>query len=742
MEDAEIRIAKLVQIIDELREQIEELREQQTSAQETLQAIRRGEIDALVVQTDQGERIFTLEGVDYVYRLLVEQMGEGAATVSSLGIILYSNQKFATLLGYSLEKVIGCQLEKFVSPKDFPKFKIIWQHCQTEIAITQELLLMTADGSEIPVQLSITQLSIDNISIYCIIITDLTDYKRKERALRESEERFRKSFLDSPFPMIIHTEDGEIIEINQAWTELTGYRIDDMPMMANWLERAFEKSQEMLVNIEQLFQINQQINPREFTIRTRQGENRVWNFNSLPLGSFPDDRKTIFSIACDVTDRNRAEELLRRNALYDTLTGLPNRILLMDRIEQSIERLKREKDYLFAVLFLDLDRFKLINDSLGHEMGDKILIASAEKFSQCVRVVDTVARLGGDEFIMLLQDLKSEIEAIQIANRILTSLNSPILIESQEFFISASIGIAFSSTEISLATELLRNADLAMYEAKHQGKACYQIFKSTLYDRTSRLLELETSLSQALKHQEFILNYQPIISLTTSNLVGFEALVRWKHPQKGLISPAEFIPVAEETGLIIPLSEWIFSEACSQMKVWQEQFENAALLRMSLNVSGRQLHESNCVEEIDKILTATGLKGNSLKLEITESLVMDNRESFGYFLTEMRKRGIQLSIDDFGTGYSSLSYLHRLPFNTIKIDRSFINNISSEADSVKIVQAIITLAHHLSLDVIAEGIETQEQLRILQDLGCDFGQGYFFARPLDAEAAKGLLIQG
>ncbi|MGA9382396.1 MAG: EAL domain-containing protein [Phormidium sp.] len=447
-------------------------------------------------------------------------------------------------------------------------------------------------------------------------------------------------------------------------------------------------------------------------------------------------------MAIDVTQRKQAEDLLRRNALYDTLTGLPNRILLMDRIEQSIELLKRNQDYLFAVLFLDLDRFKLINDSLGHEMGDKILIESGKKFSQCVRAVDTVARLGGDEFVLLLQDLKNQTEAIQIAERILTSLQQPILIDSQELFISASIGIAFSSTEISLAPDLLRNADLAMYEAKHQGKACYQIFASILYNQTSRLLELENSLIQALKHQEFILNYQPIVSLTTSNLVGFEALVRWKHPQKGLVSPAEFIPVAEETGLIIPLGDLILSEACRQMKAWQEQFENAASLRMSINISGKQLHQSNCVEAIDQILTATGLKGNSLKLEITESLMIDNRESFKYFLNEMRKRGIQLSIDDFGTGYSSLSYLHRLPFDTIKIDQSFISNISSEENSLQIVKSIINLAHNLSLDTIAEGIETQEQLRILQDLGCDFGQGYFFARPLDAEAVKEMLMDG
>ncbi|MGA9382397.1 MAG: PAS domain-containing protein [Phormidium sp.] len=279
MENVESRIVKLVQIIEELSEQIEVLREQQTSAQETLQAIRCGEINALVVETDQGEQVSTLEGIDYVHQIFVEQMGEGAATLSSLGSILYSNQKLVNLLGYPLENVIGSQFENFVLLGDLPKFQIFLQQCQTEIAITQEISLMTFDGSEIPVQLSSTQLKIDNTSIYCIIITDLTEYKRKEQVLRESEERFHKLFLDAPFPMLIYAENGEILEINQAWTELTGYRIDDMPTMASCLERAFEKSQKILPNIQQFSQIDRQINHEEFIIRTNWGENRVWNFN-------------------------------------------------------------------------------------------------------------------------------------------------------------------------------------------------------------------------------------------------------------------------------------------------------------------------------------------------------------------------------------------------------------------------------------------------------------------------------
>ncbi|MBE9228305.1 EAL domain-containing protein [Phormidium sp. LEGE 05292] len=746
MEDSESRIVKLLQTIDELQAQIRVLREQKTIAQQTIQAIRLGEVDAVVVSTEEVEKVFTLEGVDYIYRLFVEQMGEGAATVSWEGFILYSNQKLAKLLGCPLENIIGSRFQKFVFYQDLPRFESFLQQAQKQIAITEEILLISCTGNEIPVQLSLSQLNMGNTYIYCIIITDLTEYKRKEEALRESEERFRKSFIDSPFPMIIYAEDGEVLEINQAWTELSGYSINDLRKITNWLESAFAENQDLMLSlIERIYQIDRKVNLGEFPIKTRWGEQRIWNFHSLPLSILPDGRKTFMSMAIDVTDRNRAEELLRRNALYDALTGLPNRILLMDRLEQAIEHSKRDQNYLFAVAFLDLDRFKLINDTLGHEMGDKVLIAYAKKFSQCVRSGDTVARLGGDEFIILLLDIHSKEEAIQIAERLMLSFNLPITIDGKLIFITASMGITFSSRKIVHATELLSNADLAMYDAKHFGKACYRIFEPSLYQRTTRKLEvekleLEGALSEALKHQQFMLYYQPIFSLITLKLEGFEALVRWKHPQKGLISPEKFIPIAEETGLIIPLGEWILSEACRQIKAWQEHFENAVSFRMSVNVSGRQLQESNCVEKVDEILAATGLPAKSLKLEITESLLMENKASFSDFLTQMKQRGIELSIDDFGTGYSSLSYLHRLPFNSVKIDRSFITNISTEEDSVNIVRAIITLAHQLNINVIAEGIETEQQCRKLQELGCEFGQGYFFARPLDAKAAQSLLM--
>jgi len=745
MEDQESRIVGLLQKIDELQEQIRLLRERETIAQETLQAIRTGQIDAVVMSSDRGEQVFTLQGVDYVYQRFIEQMGEGAVTLSWEGFILYSNQKFAKLLGYPLEKVIGSEFKNFVCYQDLVKFEDLFQNSQKQIRKREEFWLIRRDGNKFPVQLSLTQLNIGNTFIYCIIITDLTEYKRKEEALRESEERFRKSFLDSPFPMIMYLEDGEVVAINQAWTELSGYSINEIPTITNWLESALAENPEVMFAFTQrLYQVDRKVDLGEINIRTRWGENRIWNFHSLLLSRINDDRKTFILMAIDVTARNFAEELLRRNALYDSLTGLPNRVLLMDRIEQALTHLKRNKKYLFAVLFLDIDRFKLINDTLGHEMGDKVLIACAKKFSQCVRSGDTVARLGGDEFIVLLLDLDSKEEGIQVAERIITNFNLPILIEGKQFFITASIGISFSSKKIVKATELLSNADLAMYDAKHIGKACYRIFEPTLPQQTTRKLEvekleLEAALSDALKHKQFILCYQPIFSLVTSNLVGFEALVRWKHPQNGLIAPNKFIPIAEETGLIIPLSEWILTEACHQMKAWKEHFKNAALLRMSINISGRQIKQSNCVEKIDEILAATGLSANNLKLEITESLLMENKESFGYFLRQMKQRGIQLSIDDFGTGYSSLSYLHRLPFDTVKIDGYFIANIAAEEDSINIVQAILTLAHQLNIDVIAEGIETEQQFRILQELGCEFGQGYFFARPLDVQAAKSLL---
>jgi diguanylate cyclase (GGDEF)-like protein len=441
----------------------------------------------------------------------------------------------------------------------------------------------------------------------------------------------------------------------------------------------------------------------------------------------------------EIADRRRAEERLAHDALHDALTGLPNRTLLLERLEKVIQRQQADPSYQFAVLFIDLDRFKIINDSLGHMVGDQFLVTITHRLQSCLRDKDMVARLGGDEFTVLIENMHEPAESTQVAERILASLCQPINLMGHTMFPSASIGIVMGSPAYQDGTELLRDADLAMYEAKGTGRACYALFTSDLHTRTVKTLQLEGDLRQALDRQEFLLNYQPIVALETGTLIGFEALVRWQHPVKGFISPLDFITISEETGFIIPLGEWVLREACHQLRIWHQKFPEQSGLIISVNLSSKQLREPRLIERIDAILAETGLDGRFLKLELTESMLVDDIEVVLQTLDQIRDRDIQLSIDDFGTGYSSLSYLPRFPINTLKIDRSFISRMTEDGENLEIVRAIITLAQSIAIDVIAEGIETPEQVNLLRLLGCDFGQGYWFAKPLAPKFAQQII---
>lgn len=504
----------------------------------------------------------------------------------------------------------------------------------------------------------------------------------------------------------------------------------------------------------------------------------------------------------DVTGGRLAEAQLQYDALHDALTGLPNRILFMERLEQLIWQAKRYQDYLFAVLFLDLDRFKLVNDSLGHMVGDQLLIAIARRLERCLHPEDTIARLGGDEFAILLDNVRDIGNPTRVADRIQAELALPFNLSGHEVFTTASIGIALSSTGYNQLEDLLRNADTAMYRAKALGKTRYEVFDTGMHTHAVALLQLETDLRRAVdglrlardyyvasseqEQHEFRLYYQPIVSLETGRIIGFEALVRWQHPDRGLIAPAEFIPLAEETGLIIPISHWVLHEACCQLRVWQTQLlaglselnphlacawvpwgtlssEVTPPLTISVNLSSKQFLQPDLVRQINQILQETGLDAHSLKLELTESALMENTESATAMLWQLKALGIQLCIDDFGTGYSSLSYLHRFPIDMLKIDRSFISQIGVDTESnppglnahgisrqgpqltpraASIVQAIITLAHNLDIDVVAEGVETVRQMVQLKELKCKYAQGYFFSKPLNREAAGAIIATG
>ncbi|MBE9106639.1 amino acid permease, partial [Nostoc cf. edaphicum LEGE 07299] len=442
----------------------------------------------------------------------------------------------------------------------------------------------------------------------------------------------------------------------------------------------------------------------------------------------------------DIIKRQEAQEQLLHNSLHDGLTGLPNQRLFLERVQQAIEQSKQQNNYLFAVLFLDLDRFKVVNDSLGHLLGNQLLIAISHRLKSVLRGEDIIARFGGDEFTILIGEIEDINTAIQVAERIKKVLALPFQLNEHRVFTNVSIGIALSRADYEQAAQILRDADVAMYCAKSLGKARYEVFDPKMHEGAALLLELETALRNALlKQEEFRLNYQPIISLTTGKIIGFEALIRWHHPERGLISPQDFIPLAEETGMIVSIGQWVLYEACHQMHKWHKQFPTSQPLTISVNFSGKQITQPDVFKQVKHILQQTGLEPCCLKLEITESLLMDNFDLATTVLSQLTALNVEMHMDDFGTGYSSLSYLHRLPIKTIKIDRSFVTSIGSRGENLEIIRAIVTLAHNLNMSVTAEGIETVDQLAQLKALQCDYGQGYFFLPPMERAEVEILL---
>jgi len=431
-------------------------------------------------------------------------------------------------------------------------------------------------------------------------------------------------------------------------------------------------------------------------------------------------------------------EQLTRQAFRDPLTNLPNRALFMDRLTHGLTRAQRRHEHL-AVLFLDLDRFKVVNDTLGHTVGDQLLVEVSRRLTSALRPGDTVARLGGDEFGILLEDVADAETAETVAVRVEESLGQPYRFEGREVFVTASIGIALSSAKLGLPEEILRDADLAMYHAKAKGKARHEVFDGSMSAPALDRMDLEMDLRSAISRHEFRLHYQPILRLDTGKITEVEALIRWQHEKRGLLQPDEFIGLTEETGLIVPIGQWVLSEACKQARVWQVEYPTTPPLVMSVNLSAKQFQNPKLVEEITQALDESGLAASCLKLEITESTVMQDAPVTLTKLTELKELGVRLAIDDFGTGYSSLGYLKRFPVDTLKIDRSFVKGLSPDGGDNAIVRAVVTVAKSLNMDVTAEGVETEAQLAELRALGCDRWQGFLFARPVSPERVAPLL---
>ncbi|MFP5259563.1 MAG: EAL domain-containing protein [Acidobacteriota bacterium] len=470
------------------------------------------------------------------------------------------------------------------------------------------------------------------------------------------------------------------------------------------------------------------------------GVDKTLAISLFPMG-LDEARRMAGGLVTDITDRKQLESQLAHMAFHDPLTGLPNRSLCLDRIRQALERSKRRDNYQYAVIFLDLDRFKVINDSLGHHMGDRLLECVSRRLRECVRSLDTVARLGGDEFVVVLEETGSYREVVRIIKRIRDAMAEVFPLSGHDVHVTASMGIVVSPALYDKPEELLRNANIALHRAKAEGRNRFKVFNTRMLEDAIRLMDLENDLRLALRRGEFFLDYQPILALRDRRMTGFEALVRWRRPGKGVSPPNDFIPVAEDTGLIVPLGLWVLTEACRTMASWQARFPETRAMSMSVNLSAKQLAQPSLVEDVERVLRATGMDPRALKLEITETVIMDNPEVSILRLKRLKALGVRLSVDDFGTGYSSLSYLQRFPIDTLKVDRAFVSDIESSGNR-KIVAAVVALAHSLGLDVVAEGVELEAQSDVLNGFSCEAGQGFLFSRPVCREEVERMFGKG
>ncbi|MEJ5357705.1 MAG: EAL domain-containing protein [Desulfobacterales bacterium] len=567
------------------------------------------------------------------------------------------------------------------------------------------------------------------------------EQKIRERtdALRCSEMKYRTIFENTGAATIIVEEDMRISLANSRFLAMSGYRPRELLQRKTWLEFIDDSSRRRIEELGSgaapglaaLF-------GRQFSCRFR-GRDENARDVLVTLAPIPESRASVATFA-DVTELKEAERRISFQAFHDSLTRLPNRALFLEHLAMAIKRGKRKPDYRFAVIYLDIDRFKLVNDSLGHSAGDELLIAFADRIRSGLRETDVLARLGGDEFVVLLEDLDRPEAAQEIAERLQASLREPFVLRGREVFAAASFGMLLETSGYDQPDAIIRDADAAMYHAKERGRGRIQLFDRGLHEKARLQLQQETDLRKAIDRSQFCNVYQPIVRLKTGSIAGFEALVRWRHPDRGTVPPGQFIAIAEETGLILPLTRLIVEQACRDARDWYRRAGAGADLSVSVNISSRHFLQPGLLDEVLERLAEAEIPASLLRLEITESALMEDTEEAVRLAQRLRDHGIRIAIDDFGTGYSSLAYLQRLPIDILKIDRSFISRIHlASGDNRNIVEAIVSLAHKLNLTVVAEGIETPEQHRILLDFGCDFGQGFYYSPPVAAKEALGLV---
>jgi PAS domain S-box-containing protein len=582
--------------------------------------------------------------------------------------------------------------------------------------------------------------------------------QRIRRQLPERDQLFQLISENAADMIALVDSDGRRLYNSPAYQKVLGYSPEDLRATSS-IEQIHPDDRARVLQAAEKARLSGQGERAEYRIRHKDGSWRTLESTACAIRDATGRTDKLVIVNRDITERKRAEEMLAHNAFHDGLTDLPNRTLFLDRLQHALTLSKRHSNYKFAVLLIDVDQFRIINDSLGHTAGDELLIQIGQRLKNSVRRADTVsrprrrdvpemltnddslARLGGDEFTILLDDIRDPIEAVRVAERVQSELAPPFEVNQQEIVISASIGIASSTSPHTQAEDLMRDADLAMYRAKRAGKARCEVSDTAMHANAMKRLRMETDLRKALDQKEFRVHYQPVVSLQTGKISGFEALTRWQRPE-GLLPPMEFIGVAEETGLIIPMNRQLLSEACQHLRSWQSEFPASPSLTMSVNITAKEFAQPDLANEIRRSLQQTGVDPGCLQLEIVEKIAMEDAEQSGLVLAELKALGVSLSIDDFGTGYSSLSRLRQIPVDTLKIDRAFIMHMDSDAESREIVRTIIMLAHNLGLTVVAEGTETKEHIDLLKQLGCEMAQGYFYSRPADGQAMARLLGGG
>jgi diguanylate cyclase (GGDEF)-like protein/PAS domain S-box-containing protein len=672
------------------------------------------------------------------FRELFENANDVVYTHDLSGNFTSLNKTGERVTGYTREEACRMNLAQVVVPEYIPLArKMIGQKQVGEESTRYELEILSQDGRRVPLEIS-TRLIYHGGAPVGVqgIARDITERQQSQRALEASEAELRALFAAMTDVIFVLDREGRYLKIAPTNPALL-YKPPG-EMLGKTLHETFPTSEAdyFLEHVRRALEAREPVN---LEYRLTVGGVGHWFAGTVS----PMSDEAVVWVARDITERKRDEEQLLHIAFHDSLTGLPNRALFTDHLRLAVEAAKRQPGCLFAVLFLDLDRFKVINDSLGHPVGDELLVAIARRLEGSLRAGDTVARLGGDEFAILLNNLDRPGDALHVADRVQQDLTAPFQLGTHEVFTTVSIGIALSTTGYTNEEDVLRDADTVMYRAKAQGAARYEVFDQVMHARVVSQLKLENDLRRAVERKEFCLYYQPIVALSTGRVTGFEALVRWQHPERGLISPADFIPIAEETGLIVPLGLWVLEAACLQMQAWHALSPLHRQLKLSVNLSGRQFAQVDLLDRITHTLTKTGFDPRCLQLEITESVVMENAKAIVALMGKLRALGLELAIDDFGTGYCSLSYLQRFPIHTLKIDRSFISPHGEEdRENSEIVRTIILLARNMGKEVVAEGVETAEQFARLRELGCDYGQGYLFSRPQSADATETLLRDG